>query len=378
MKKRLISILAIAALAISAISAVGCGAQPGFSAPPTVQGPQTGTGVREKEMITVTDSIGRAVTVPRNPDYVATLWAPTTQIVSMLGDSDKIVVVSSGNLRDALFIDIFPAVLNARVSTGNNATNIEELFSDPAPQVIFCQSALTMDETTLEMFEMFGVPLVTIDFSSMDDLKYAVALVGEIMGREEEAAAYNEYFDRVFQFVAGRVNHIPGNERKEVYHAVNELLRTNVVNSLPGDWIPQIGISLVGVGTAQGDNTERRNFISVEQLFAYDPPYIIINGEDVMDYIEYNEAMHALSAYKNNRIYLLPVGITRFAHNNSIETPLAMLWLSKTIYPELFEDVDIHGEVRAFYKEIFNADLSDDTIGRILSGRGLREMENRD
>ena len=69
------------------------------------------------------------------------------------------------------------------------------------------------------------------------------------------------------------------------------------------------------------------------------------------------------------------MGITRFAHTYSIETPLAMIWLAKTIYPELFADVDIYKEFREFYKEVFKANLDDETIGQILSGRGLRQLK---
>ena len=382
MRKRFLIFLAILVMILliggcAARSDPQDGAQAGLSAQ---ESPEASTGgensaVWQGETITVTDCIGRVVTVPKSPDRVATIFATTTQIVSMLGDSGKIVALSSGNLRDSLFIELYPIVLGARVPSGTNDVNIEELYADPAPQVIFCESAVTMDEKLLAKMDKFGVPLVTIEYSSVDDLQYAVSMIGDIMGRENEAAVYNNYFNRVFEFVQERVRQIPENEQKEVYHAINELLRTDIINTLPGDWIPRIGIKPVGVEEMYGPNTDKKHFVTLEQLFVYDPPYIIINGEDVMDYIEQSDTLHALSAYKNKQIYLLPVGITRFAHTYSVETPLAMIWLAKTIYPELFEDVDIYKEFREFYKEVFKANLDDETIGQILSGRGLRQLK---
>ncbi len=359
--------LSLIALIASFILAAGCNSQ--------ANSPDIAEMSLIKETITITDCIGRVVKVPKNPDHVATIFATTTQIVSMLGDSEKIVAISSGNLRDSLFLDLFPAILKARVPSGSATVNIEELYASPIPQVIFCESAVTMDEKLLEKLSKFGVPLVTIEYSSVDDLKYAVNMIGEIMGREGEAAAYNNYFDNALRLVEGRVENIPEKEKKEVYHAINELLRTDITNTLPGDWIPRIGIKPVGVAEMHGQNTDKKHFITLEQLFVYDPPYIIVNGEDVMDYIEQSERLHALSAYKNKQIYLLPVGITRFAHTYSIETPLAILWLAKTIYPERFEDINMHEEVRKFYKDIFRTDLNDEKIAMILSGRGLRQLK---
>lgn len=120
---------------------------------------------------------------------------------------------------------------------------------------------------------------------------------------------------------------------------------------------------------------DSKNYISLEDLFSYDPDYMIVNGEDVYDYIQQSERLHVLKAWKSSNIYNLPTGISRWGQPNSIETALFVKWLGKTVYPELFEDIDMKEEVREFYKKFTDTDLSDEYIEDILSGRNLREVE---
>jgi iron complex transport system substrate-binding protein len=35
------------------------------------------------------------------------------------------------------------------------------------------------------------------------------------------------------------------------------------------------------------------------------------------------------------------------------------MWLAKTVYPELFKDIDITKEVKKYYKTVFGVELTD-------------------
>ncbi|MCL2816941.1 MAG: ABC transporter substrate-binding protein [Clostridiales bacterium] len=340
-------------------------------------GPASTRGELPEGHIWVTDYLGREVAVPQNPQYVACLFSPATHIIAMLGDAGKMVAIPGGNTRDVLFVEIFPSVLQARTPKGSGTVNIEELFKDPVPQVIFLDAATIHDERMMKNLEAFGVPIVAVGFYSVEELKYNVALLGQIMGREERAAAYNAYLDEKLEMVASRIGNMPNSDKKIVYHAVNELLRTTVTNTVSGEIIPQAGIILSGSKATDDDESDRdnyKNFITLEQLFIWDPEYIIINGEDVYDYIysERGSKLHSLSAYKNGKIYLLPMGISRWGHPHSTEGPLTLIWLAKLMHPELFADIDMGEEVKDFYRRFWGAELDDEMVEQMLSGRGLR------
>lgn len=321
----------------------------------------------------VTDCLGRTVAVPKEIDRVAAIFSPAAHIICMLGDSEKIQSVSEGNMRDRLLLNLYPAVADARTPKGGGAFNVEELYREPLPDIIFCDPATVNDGDTMKQLEKFKVPVVAIDFQTITDQKTAIMLIGTIMGREEKAARYCAYLDETQKLITGRIEAAGKSDTITLYHAVNELLRGDTEKSLSADIIDRMGIAQLGVKAMPGLN-DAKNYISLETLFADDPQYIIVNGADVYDYILQNERLHVLQAYQNNHVYNLPVGISRWGQPYSLETPLFMLWLGKTVYPELFEDVDMKQEMKTYYQTFFDADLSDDILNQILEGRDLREL----
>ena len=42
-----------------------------------------------------------------------------------------------------------------------------------------------------------------------------------------------------------------------------------------------------------------------------------------------------------------------------VDTPVTLLWLAKTAYPDLFEDIDIIEETKTYYQEVFGITLTD-------------------
>lgn len=321
----------------------------------------------------VTDSLSRTVAVPKEVDQVAAIFSPAVHIICMLGDSDKIQSVSEGNMRDRLLLNLYPTMADARTPKGGGAFNIEELFQEPLPDIIFCDPATVNDGKTMKQLEKFNVPVVAIDFQTIEDQKMAIMLIGTIMGREEKAAQYCAYLDETQKLITGRIEAAGKSDGITLYHAVNELLRGDTEASLSADIIKRMGITQLGVKAMPGLN-DAKNYISLETLFADDPQYIIVNGADVYDYIIQNERLHVLQAYQNNHIYNLPAGISRWGQPYSLETPLFMVWMGKTVYPELFSDIDMKQEMKSYYQIFFNADLSDDVLNQILEGRDLREL----
>jgi iron complex transport system substrate-binding protein len=73
----------------------------------------------------------------------------------------------------------------------------------------------------------------------------------------------------------------------------------------------------------------------------------------------------------------LPIGISRWGHPGSLETPLAILWTAKSVYPDRFLELDMQRETDNFYRNFFNHVLSAEMIAQILNGRGMRLTKNR-
>jgi hypothetical protein len=56
------------------------------------------------------------------------------------------------------------------------------------------------------------------------------------------------------------------------------------------------------------------------------------------------------------------------------QSAMGILWLSKTIYPEQFEDIDFEEEVNSYYKDFFGVTYTE-LGGKNLDGRGIPVQE---
>jgi iron complex transport system substrate-binding protein len=53
----------------------------------------------------------------------------------------------------------------------------------------------------------------------------------------------------------------------------------------------------------------------------------------------------------------MPLGLYR-SYTPSADSPMTLLWLAATLYPERFADIKIEDEVRAFYRDCYGIELT--------------------
>ena len=104
----------------------------------------------------------------------------------------------------------------------------------------------------------------------------------------------------------------------------------------------------------------------------WNPDMIIANETDVARLIRSDKKWAPIRAVRDNKVFSIPVGISRWGHPGGLETPLAILWTAKTAYPDLFQDLNLESEIRIFYRNFFNLDLDSGMVKQILSGKGMR------
>lgn len=326
--------------------------------------------LNEENSIEVTDCVGNTVRVKKQIDNVACLFAITGHIVTLLGDGEKIVAVSRGLKRDKVLNIINPHIKDALMPKSSGAVNIEELAKADA-DVAFVDLELVVDKASEKRFKKINVPPLVVDFNSIEEQQYAVEMIAKVLGREKEAKEYIDYYNSCINKVRSVTEKIPEEEKVRVYHSVNEASRTDPKNSVAAEWTEIAGVLNVSVneGLKLLDN---KYFANMEQILLWNPDVIIVNEDGVDEYIMNNKKWQSLKAVKNNKVYLLPNGVSRWGHPNSMEIPLAIMWTAKKIYPDRFEDIDMKEEVKYFYKEFFDYELSDELIGEILEGKGMR------
>ncbi|WP_034143076.1 ABC transporter substrate-binding protein [Desulfosporosinus sp. BICA1-9] len=323
------------------------------------------------DTITVTDSIGRQVVIPAKVERVACLYAFSGHAVTMLGKSSTIVAVNSGLSRDILLNEIAPTIKNALIPSSSGAINIEELLN-AKPDIAFISVDTAQNEGEVEKLRKTKIPYLVVDYRNIEEQKYAIRMIGQAVGAEDKALSYNAYYQASIERVQTKVKDISYEDRVKVYHSVNEATRTDVVNTLPADWTQIAGAVNVSVNENLRVIEGSKYIATIEQILLWDPQVILVNEAGVADYIKGNSQWATIQAVKSDKVFQMPNGISRWGHPGSLETPLAILWSAKTLYPELFPDLEMEKIIKEFYKEFFNYPLTDDTVTRVLNGEGMR------
>ncbi len=323
--------------------------------------------------VTVTDFIGRQVVVPSKVERIGCLYAFTGHVLAMLGRGNDIVAVVEGLKRDVMMRELCPGIKDALVPSSSGAVNLEELVK-ASPDLVFIRTETAVNEGEAAKLQKSGIPYLVVDYRNMKEQMYIIEMIGQAVGEHERALKYNEYYQRCIDRVQAKVKDIPVKERVRVYHSVNEATRTDARDTLPADWMQVAGAVNVSVNEDL-KLLEDKYFAGLEQILLWNPDVIIANEAGVADYIMTNRQWSSLSAVKNHKVYQMPNGISRWGHPGSLETPLAILWTAKTLYPEVFSDIDLMAETKYFYQEFFNYPISDQEAAQVLSGKGMRAQK---
>lgn len=326
---------------------------------------------KTQDTIMVTDSIGRQVAIPAKVDRIACLYAFSGHVVTMLGKSTNIVAVVDGLKRDVLLTEMSPGIKTALVPVTSGTINIEELLK-ARPDIAFISGDTAKNEGEVEKLRKSKIPYLVVDYRNIKEQQYAIQMIGQAVGAEEKAQRYNAYYQSCIDAVQAKVKDIPLEERVKVYHSVNEATRTDVKDTLPADWIQVAGAFNVSVNENLRVVDGNKYIASLEQILVWNPQVILVNEAGVADYIMGNSQWSKINAVEHGKVYQMPNGISRWGHPGSLETPLAVLWTAKTLYPDRFPDLDMAKEAKNFYQEFFNYPLSDEAVAQVLSGKGMR------
>lgn len=319
----------------------------------------------------VVDCAGRTVTLPDQTETIACLYAYTGHVAALLGCEGKITAVVDGLKRDQLMQRKVPGIRELPAPYASGSINIEEL-AQAAPDLIFLRASNLQDAGETEKLDRLGIPYLVVEYTTMEQQRNSIRVMGKALGCEEKAEAYLAYYQETIDFVRQRTSAIPESERKRVYHSVNEAVRTDIPDTLSYEVLDAAGCINVVTSEQQLRLDGEKGYVTVEQIYVWDPDVILANEPSAAEYFRTDDKFSGLRSVLENRVYQLPVGISRWAHPGSLESPLAALYIAKLLYPGYLEDVDMEQEIRDFYQSFLDIALTEAEIGQILAGNGMR------
>lgn len=361
--KKSISLLLIVALVLSVTLVAGCQSQPA-----TAPGDEKKAATR-----VITDQAGREVTLPAEVNRVVSTWRPCTFLVFAVGAQEKLVGVDAGSTNTPFTTAIHPGMANvAKVGDKRSGINLESVVA-VKPDVVFLWSGKGSD-ILVEQLGKQGIAAVVLLPESAEQMKSATRLIGEILGHQEQAEKVLKNYDDTLAMVAQRIKDIPPAERKQVYLAGAD----GFLSSCGSDFYQHYLIEKAGGINVAAELKGGWQQVSAEQLVSWNPDVIVADPyckEGVADAVKMDPGLKAIPAVKSGEMYRFPsVGQWTFPIPQSA---MGVLWLSKTLYPEKFADIELTTEVDNYYQEFFGKKYSEfgekDLVGKGIQGQSEKK-----
>jgi iron complex transport system substrate-binding protein len=314
------------------------------------------------------DLAGRELTLPENPRRLVTFVGPTPEKILMLGAADRLVGKNAYAVAGAWALEVYPKFGEMALFKSPMDPNVEELVG-LAPDIIYYWS---MNEQ-IERLESAGLKVVVAQLtannpSTVDEFiafqKKEVDVIADSIGDEtkQRAKLWNDYFDEKVRFVRGRTAALPEGDRKKVYFSCSD----DGLECFSKNSYPQFIVELAGGNFVAKDTNEEVNAtVSLEGIINWDPDLIIMGRADSTDGIVTDERWGEIAAVKNGNVILPPDGVMFWDYSS--ECVLLMQFLAKTMYPDIFADLDMVAETKAYYKKFYSYELSDENARNILS-----------
>ena len=318
----------------------------------------------------VTDCLGREVEIPDDPQNVACLYATAAHMMAMLDEGDKIVGCPNGVKSDVLMQMKYPEIIETATPHQEGSVNAEELLAIETDLALVSYS-LAASEGEMEKLDDLGIPYVVLDYTSIEELRTAIKVAGEVFDKQDKAEKYLEFFDDTLTMVDERLADIDEQDKPEVYHSVNEATRTDPEGTICSEIMERAKV--IDISVEKGTlSTGKNAYVTLEEIYNWDPDAFIANEYSVTEYILSDSKWEGLTAVKDKAVYTLPVGATRWCHPGSMEAHMGVLAVALQFYPDKFKDFDMKEYTADYYKEYFGLELDDKTIDKILAGEGMR------
>ena len=321
----------------------------------------------------ITDMAGRKVTVPTAENIESVFSAgPVAAIFLYMVVPDKLLGwnYELNDVEKSIILDKYQDLPNFGMG---DAVNYEAVIA--ANPTIAINSGKINDAMVSDcdaLSESLGIPVVAVD-NELNNSAEAFRFMGELLGVEDHAEELAQYAEQVFTDI-NVLSDIPEEKKVSVYFGNGE---DSLETAPRGSQHAQIldAINAVNVADLElGDGS--RVQISAEQLLAWDPDVIVVNGEPKADKsgssaaedILSNPDYASLKAVQDQKVYGTPNApfswVDRPAGPNRL---IGMRWLSALIYPEYIK-CDINEEIHKFFDLFYHVDLSDEQLENVLKG----------
>ncbi len=313
------------------------------------------------------DSLGREVELPAKITRICPSGHTAQQVLLtmapdlMVGLSQKLnddqLKVFGSQFKDK---PVFGAVLGAKDDLNREAV------AAAAPQVIIDTGQAKKDTgSSLDALqEQLGIPCIFIE-AKLSDFGSAYKSLGDLLDMQDRGDELSAYCTKVYDDTESAMKKIPQGDRVNAAYLLGDNgLNAIAKTSFQAQVIDMVANNVVEVNDVSGKGSG--NEISLEQMALWDPDVIIFQKGSVYKTVGDDPAWASISAIKNGNYFEVPSSPWCWMNNPpTVNMLMGMQWLPRLLYPNVFDD-SIQDVTRAYYKTIYNYDLTDAELSEML------------
>ncbi len=316
----------------------------------------------------VTDRAGRRVEIPMVPQRVACLFGPSYEKLLALGAVDRVAMAANVSLPWNMVVN--PG-LNSIPASGNyGAPDVEQMLNLKVDLVIYHPFAKQIDLMTSAGLPVVvpydgGVRQHTLE-DFLEDWYGQIRFYGQVLGPDawKQAKAYCTWADERIRKVTRVTSQIPLSERPRVFYfcgQINGSTSTQTRHST-ADWL----VTAAGGTMLTHDESSYYVTVSTEEMILWDPDIIIVSTLPSIDPIVSNPRFQHIKAVKNQNVVMSPEGQFYWSHF-STESFLCILFMARLFHPDLFQNLNLPGELIDYYARFYHYNLTLTQAKQILS-----------
>lgn len=324
---------------------------------------EAGTAAEASDTVTVTDMAGRTVTLPSEIKSIATFGSigVINAFVELMGDGDKICNEMTANFTKsdkwAMQYEFAPQIKGAPVlQNADGEIQMEEVLA------LNPDLCLVMSKDLIEPLESNGLNVIYFEWKKTDDVKTAVTLMGEALGKQDVAEDYLAYFDSMVAEAGEKTKDLAEDSKKTVlYGNIDKLTQPHVIAEW---WIDAAG----GISaTADAWDADGKNCTyTQEDVLKWNPDVFLTTDSKMKETLTADSLYADVPAVKNDAIYCIPT-VAHVWGNRTVEQPLTVFWTMHKLYPEIESTEDLSEKISYFYDHFFKTQLSNEQISTIIA-----------
>jgi iron complex transport system substrate-binding protein len=346
-----------AALGTAVACFTGCA---GSNAQTDLQGLQT---------VTITDMLGRHVTMPKKIRRILALHPIPTTLLELLAPRQIVSVdtVFARSLKpdDARFTAEQLSSLKSRPRTGVYFKGFDpEQLIRLHPDVVL---TMTGDTNIDREQKTTGIPFFAVSKVPVASYRSTIHLIGQIVGQTERADRMAAFWAHQVAAVEARTASVPASRRPTVIYTGRngDILGIPGKETVFGSTIAAAGGSYLGGMLPAGHADAENNPVSMEQIVTWDPDVVIVACTRAKDKIVHDPRWRTIKAVRNGRIYVPP----QQGGLDGLQAVLGMAWAQAVLldHDSPTARAALADVTQSYYRLFFGHSLTSTQIDQLAS-----------